>query len=78
MNTIRLLPETGISLGDEMTVAGVRYRVVGLRQEPSDEADPVLGVEIGDPVVTLDLHPVGSAVGTPAALDWFREHETGA
>jgi len=54
-----------LKLGAWVTIGGGRRRVVAITINPATEADPELGVEVGDLVTTLELGAPGVPM-TPA------------
>jgi len=46
-----------LRVGGYLTINGERRRIIAYSVEPATEADPELGVEIGDPLTTVELAP---------------------
>ena len=49
------------TLGDIVTIEGDAYRVVALSWNEAYQDDPEAGIEAGDMVLSLELHPVSAA-----------------
>lgn len=46
-----------ITVGEVIEVLGVCRRVISVTIEPATEADPEMGVELGDPITTVEFAP---------------------